>query len=152
MGLITKVIEYALIICMSSIIIVLSINVFLRYVFSHPFSWAEEVTVLLLIWVTFLAAAILQKRDEHVSITYIFDILPARVKRIILVFGNLCACVVLTVFLLSSINLMKVQAKTFTPALRLPMTYSALAVFVGLAAMLIYTIDLMIKVIKNKHN
>jgi len=142
---ITKILEYGLIVSMIFMILLLSVNVALRYLFSYPLSWAEEISVILLIWVTFFASGILQKRDEHVKVTYIYDALPTKIKRVFLVVGNICTCSVLIIFLISSIKLIKVQARTFTPALGLPMSICAVAVLIGIAAMMIYTINFMIK-------
>lgn len=52
----TKGLEYVTILSMVGITILLLVNVFLRYLFSRPFSWAEEISVLLIVWVVLLGA------------------------------------------------------------------------------------------------
>ena len=149
-GFMTKLLEYATILSMSTIVLVLSINVFLRYVMHHPFPWAEEISILMMMWVIFLGGGLLQKRDEHVAITYVFDLFSAKWKNMMIIFGNFSICLVLVIHLLSSLKLLKLQMRTFTPSLRLPMTYFALAALVGVVAMLLYTIDSMTKNLKNR--
>lgn len=148
-NLITKILEYAIFATTAAAVIILAINVFLRYALNRPFSWAEEVSVLLMIWFTFFAASLLQKNEEHVSVTYVFDHLPTKIKKIITIFGSFCVCSVLMIHFLSSLNLVKLQIKTFTPALRVSMKYFSLPILISMAVMLIYTIDSTIKKFKN---
>lgn len=148
----TKVLEYLIILSMIGIIIILSLDVFLRYFFSRPFSWGEEVSILLMIWVTFLTASILQKEGGHVSIGYVFGLFPTKLKMIVTGFGNLCICLVLVIHLISSINLVKLQSGTFSPALRFPMNLFSISVLIGIASMLIFTVDSVIKQFKNNNS
>lgn len=60
-GFMTKLLEYATILSMSTIVLVLSINVFLRYVMHHPFPWAEEISILMMMWVIFLGEGYYKK-------------------------------------------------------------------------------------------
>jgi len=53
-------------------------NIFMRYVFSAPLAWTEEILQLLLVWATFLGASALVRRKEHVFISFVTDKLPPR--------------------------------------------------------------------------
>ncbi len=150
--LVTKGLEYITILSMACITILLLVNVFLRYLFGHPFPWAEEISVLLIVWVVFLGAGLVQKKDGHVAISYIFDLFPAQWKTMVLIFGNLCICGVLVVHLLSSINLLKLQMKGTMISVNISSAFFALAVLVGIAAMLLFTIDFTMKGFKNRNS
>jgi len=130
-----KGMEIILSIVMILIVAILSTNVFLRYVFGKPFSWAEEVAVILIIWLTFIAAAFLQMRNEHVKITYIYDSLPKKLKNIVLWIGNAAILGVLGIHLIAAVMLVKIQCKSFTPALGLPMSCCSAALLIGIAIM-----------------
>lgn len=145
---VTKGLEYGTILSMAGITIILSVNVFLRYLFSRPFSWAEEISVLLIVWVVLLGAGLVQKKDEHVAITYVFDLFPVKWKTITLIFVNLCICLVLAVHLLSGINLLKLQLKASMISVNLSSAFFALAVLVGMAGMLLFTADLIVRGLK----
>jgi TRAP-type C4-dicarboxylate transport system permease small subunit len=137
---------------MAGITIILSVNVILRYLFSRPFHWAEEISVLLIVWAVFLGAGLVQKKDEHVAITYLFDLFPSKLKNITLIFGNLCMCTVLVVHLLSGINLLKLQMKASMISVNMSSAFFALAVLVGIAAMLLFTIDSAMKGFKKRNS
>lgn len=47
--------------------ILMSVQVFMRYVFSLPFIGIEEVTILLAQWVYFVGAALASSRSAHIS-------------------------------------------------------------------------------------
>lgn len=137
---ITLLLEYAVFLALFGIVIILSINVFLRYIVHRPFSWAEELSILFLVWIVLLGAGLVQKKDEHVAITYLFDVFSPKVKKIFLFFANLCITLVLIIHLISGWNLVKLQMKSSMLGMNLPMGLFALGVLVGVVGMLIYTV------------
>jgi TRAP-type C4-dicarboxylate transport system permease small subunit len=52
-----------------------------RYGFGQAVSWTEEVPRYLLIWISFLAAAVCVLRREHVGFDVLFNALPKPVRR-----------------------------------------------------------------------
>ena len=58
-------------------------QVTLRYTLSQGFSWAEEVTVFLMAWMTFRGSAIAVKQAEHIKIDMVVDKLPEILRRIV---------------------------------------------------------------------
>ena len=150
--MVTRGLEYVTILSMACITILLLVNVFLRYLFGRPFPWAEEISVLLVVWVVFLGAGLVQKKDGHVAISYIFDLFSRKWRAITLFFGNLCICGVLVVHLLSSINLLKLQMKGTMISVNISSAFFALAVLVGIAAMLLFSINLTMKGFRNRNS
>jgi TRAP-type C4-dicarboxylate transport system permease small subunit len=53
-------------------------NVFCRYLLNFSIYWADEVSLVLLIWFTFIALAIGVRKKVHVAIEFILDFLPAK--------------------------------------------------------------------------
>jgi TRAP-type C4-dicarboxylate transport system permease small subunit len=49
------------------------IQVVLRYVFKNPFSWAEEVTLAMLIWFGYITIALVVREDEHMAIGFLYN-------------------------------------------------------------------------------
>ena len=54
-----------------------------RYGFGQAVSWTEEVPRYLLIWISFLGAAVGVLRREHVGFDVLFNALPERVRRVL---------------------------------------------------------------------
>jgi TRAP-type C4-dicarboxylate transport system permease small subunit len=61
--------------------VVMLAQVVARFVFAAPFSWAEELAVLLFAWITFIGAAAVQRNDSHLSIDTLRGRLPPRARR-----------------------------------------------------------------------
>jgi len=72
------------------------INVISRYVFSKPFSWGEEVSVLTLVWMVFLSQGILERNNDQLRLTIIYRLIGIKVQSILNIIRS-----VVTVFLSS---------------------------------------------------
>ena len=55
-------------------------NVICRYFFNSAKGWAEELSVMLLIWATFMGVAACYKRNLHVGMDFLIVRLPKRVR------------------------------------------------------------------------
>jgi TRAP-type transport system small permease protein len=62
---------------LASIIVVMFLEVVLRYLFKAPFLWTDEYTRLALIWMTFLGVIVAVKRGSHITV----DVLVLRFSR-----------------------------------------------------------------------
>jgi len=61
----------------------LLVNVLMRYAFSAPIYYAEELSVYILIWMSFLAIAATIARREMIALTFVVDVLPLGPRRLI---------------------------------------------------------------------
>ncbi len=71
----------AALVCHALLVVITGVTVlqvFLRFVLNRPTSWSEEIALLCLIWFGLLAVAVGIRRHEHVAITFLRDLLPAR--------------------------------------------------------------------------
>ncbi len=68
-------------ISMFGMMAIVFLNVILRYVFSAPWYWTEEVTELMLIFFTFFAAAELLRTRRHIKLTLLFDRFSKRTRK-----------------------------------------------------------------------
>lgn len=63
-------------ICIIGITLIIPWGVFTRYVLSAASSWPEPLAVLMLIWFTFIAAALCYRENLHISVNLVPDLLP----------------------------------------------------------------------------
>ncbi len=64
------------------------INVVARYVFDASFTWATELTIYLFLWSVFFAAAYCFKKDAHIAVTIVLDLMPDRVAKVMLIISH----------------------------------------------------------------
>lgn len=66
----------------------------LRYVFDRPVAWADELNIILLLWVMFLGGAFVLRDNEHVAFDIVWNAARPPVRRVMgivaaLAFGGL---------------------------------------------------------------
>jgi len=64
------------------------VNVVARFVFDASLTWAAELTVFLFLWSAFFGAAYCFKKDAHIAITIVLDILPSRIAKFFLIVSH----------------------------------------------------------------
>lgn len=67
-----KIVEFASALCLCGQVVIISIAVIGRYVFSYTPTWSEEIARVLMVWMSFLTASMAIKDDTHVRIS-VFD-------------------------------------------------------------------------------
>ena len=58
--------------------LVLFVNVVLRYVLLAPISWAEEISIYLVIWIVFVGGSVLIRTGGHITVDLLPRALPPR--------------------------------------------------------------------------
>ncbi len=124
---------------------VVFIQVIARYIFNAPPSWSEEIARYLQVWLVMLASAICMQRGQHITITYITDLLPAYLERALGVLMNLVVIVYLLIVVRYSGELMKAASLQRTPATNLPMLAVYLSVLVGTILILIESVVTLVR-------
>jgi C4-dicarboxylate transporter, DctQ subunit len=66
-------------------------NTLLRYLFSYSPEWMEELVIYLIIWSAFVIASTLVEEQRHVGATFLVDLLPPAVRRVVEVVTSLLA-------------------------------------------------------------
>lgn len=66
---------------------VLSSGVFARYVLNRPLIWSDELASALFLWLAMLGSVVALGRGEHIRLTVVVSILPARLGPWLEAFG-----------------------------------------------------------------
>lgn len=70
-------------------------NVVARYAFDASLVWATELTIFLFLWSAFFGAAYCFKKDAHIAVTVILDIVPSRIAKMMLLMSHLVTIIFL---------------------------------------------------------
>jgi len=63
-------------------------NVVARYAFDSSLVWATEMTIFLFLWSAFFGAAYCFKKDAHIAVTIVLDIMPSKIAKIMLLVSH----------------------------------------------------------------
>lgn len=132
-NLLTKIEEFILSYSIIVMAIILIGNVIARAVFSHSWTFAEEVGQALVLIVTFVGIGYGAKKGRHISMSAFFDLLPEKIQKIFMyIISSVTAISMFVLAYLSIQYVIKVQQLgRVSPALRIPMYLIYIFVPVG---------------------
>ncbi|WP_320130564.1 TRAP transporter small permease [uncultured Sphaerochaeta sp.] len=98
------------------------LGVVMRYIFSNPFVWQEELQISLFLWVAFFGSSAAFRTKGHVEISMVFDRFPKRVQRVLSVLIYCVVAISLIFLMLKSSDMVKMFFETTksTPVLSIP--------------------------------
>lgn len=114
--------EIFLVLCIFVMVVVIFLQVVMRYGFNNSLSWTEELARFLFVWASWIGISFAQKKGEHIKITLINDKFKGKAKTIVLILGNLFTLAILAVLLYKGIEITGKVADmaSVTSALKIP--------------------------------
>lgn len=101
-------------------VIVISINVFMRYVLNSGLRWSEEIALVLVVWFTFISMAMGVKNHLHIHLNLLPTNLPPKLDKLLLKFENVLMLFCGIVFLIYGTILTQFTMKSILPGTGLP--------------------------------
>ncbi len=126
---------------LGSLVVIMFIQVFFRYVLNNSLSWSEELAKYLFVWMTFLGAALCLRDKAHIGVDYFLSLLPVQIQQAVQRFNLVLISVFSGVVAVTGFAWVVRIRGTETPALGWPLNtvfYGALPV--GSVLMLFYGI------------
>ena len=122
------------------VMILMSLQVFCRYVLNHSLSWPDEMAGILLAILSFAGAAVGVPHKDHIGFTVILEKCSERWRIVLKTFSDLIALSLLGVVFVFSIPLI-LRTWGQTPlAVPIPRGLLYLLMWISVAAMIYYTI------------
>lgn len=140
--------KYLAMVLMFSMMTVMALAVFFRYFLNSPLSWAGEVAIFLLTWISFIGGSLGLKYKTQASVTILLDIIPRRMKKYMEITGYLLILVFLAILLYYS-YLWVFSSTVFSQksnSLQIPMWIPYSAVPLGLSFATIHILSNLINV------
>jgi TRAP-type C4-dicarboxylate transport system permease small subunit len=133
--------EFALVVFLSAMTLVVFLEILFRYVFHLPLFWTEEFARYCLVWSSLLGATIAFKRGEHIAVTFFLDRFPPRSRRVLMFAAEMSVAALLAVILWGGIHLIMVTSRQLSPALRISMAVPYSALPIAAAVMLVHALN-----------
>jgi TRAP-type C4-dicarboxylate transport system permease small subunit len=134
----TQFVEWTLVALSILIFVVVFLQVLFRYLLRQPLFWSEELPRYLLIWMTFLAAALAQKHDAHINITLCLAPLSTRARQALKILTDAVILAFFWILIYSGSLVTNITAHHRSTALQLPMGLVYAALPVGAILMSLY--------------
>ncbi|HHX36884.1 MAG TPA: TRAP transporter small permease [Clostridiaceae bacterium] len=131
-------------------ILMVSVNVFARYIFNKSFSFTEELAYLGFSYSVFFGACILYRKHAMISIDIIVDRLPKKAKNIVNTITFFLLAIVCAVMIYYSTKLAIEGWVRPTAALRIPYTFVDLSAVFAFIIMTGYSIEFAIQSLRGK--
>ncbi len=139
--------EFLMMVFLCLMVIIMGLQVFMRYVLNNSLSWPEEITRYFFIWYIFLGMSYCIREDRHIKVDIVTNLLPNKIKRILAIITDILFIIFCIYLLQKGIPIIQrlISTKQSSPALRLPMYLVYLALPVGLFLTIIRIIEKLIR-------
>lgn len=135
--------EVLMVVCMT-FMGVMTLTVFAmvvtRYSIGFVFSWSEELTLLLMVWLSLLGAVVVLRRREHIRLSFFFDRLPRKLRDGVDLVFNLLSISYLAVLSKYSFHTAMNNLDVRSPTLGLPLFFAYGAVMVSSGLMVFFSL------------
>ncbi len=135
----TTAVRWVVIVMMALMTAVVFSQVLARYFFNFSLSWSEEVARFAFVWLSFMGAAILVRRDEHIRVTMVVDALPTSVWAVTRALEYAGVLICLYFFVSGGLSLTAAEWSQLAPATQIPMGWIYLIIPVASGLMLLWT-------------
>ena len=137
LDILEKIQKVILTVSVPAMVLIMFYQVVMRYVFHNSPAWSEELVRYLFIFNVMMAAAIAVRRNSHLQIDILLNILKPHVRRIF----TICATTVGLVFLVY----LFILSPNTSAGLGLPMSIPYTCVPIGTALMVLTSVEVILK-------
>jgi TRAP-type C4-dicarboxylate transport system permease small subunit len=128
--------------CMAGMIVLVCINVFLRYLFGRPLYWGDEIMIYLMILTVFLGFGHMLIENRHVRMTALVERTTVRTQNILWVFTSLLSIGYFIFLLAAAVYMTKDSFQTgfFSTVTGLPIGPWQVVICIGLGILVMASV------------
>jgi TRAP-type C4-dicarboxylate transport system permease small subunit len=149
-----KVASIMLIVVLTTSVVLIAMQVFLRYVVAHPFSWTEEIARFLYIWSVFLGASLALRKYELIAVDFFVQRLSEPARKSLQVISSLLSIFFITILTRYGILLLNIAktTKTISSGAQIPMYFVYILFPISGVMMLIFSVTCLIETLIIRKN
>lgn len=143
-----RLLETALIIAVTALVLVVLWGVFTRYVMDEQAKWSEELARFLLIWISLLGGAVAFGEKAHLGVDFFVGKLDRSAQKYITIFGQLIVLFfAIAIFVIGGTRVVAIQLNIgqATPALGWAMGYVYLPIPIAGVFITLFTLEQMLE-------
>ncbi|HOV38304.1 MAG TPA: TRAP transporter small permease [Spirochaetales bacterium] len=143
-GTIEKMTDYICLFLMSVAFLITFFHIIGRYILKTPIFFSEELARYCFVWTCMLGAAIVNRKDEHTSVTYFVGLLPKKFQGVLYILREILIIVLLVALIYHGIVLSIKMRTVRTAAMGLSWALIYISLPVGSMLMILSTIKLIL--------
>ena len=132
-------------------VVLVNVNVLMRYILNAPLQWSEELVTSLFVWTVFIGSAYAYRKHSHLGVDIVVNLLRGKSKATVLMVVAVLELLVLIMLTYVSgeyaFHLLFNPAGKFKPVLtdvlRIPKFYTGVAVPIGFGVSVLYSVYFM---------
>lgn len=132
-------------------VIVMVYQVILRYCFSSANSWSEELARYLFIYDVMMAAAIATRKNSHLQVDFLINMLKPKVKAIFTIGATFVGIVFLGFLFKYSLTLCQTAANNISAGLKISMSIPYACMPIGAVLMIMTSLEVILKNVDQIH-
>ena len=140
--LLDRLIEAACAIAVVALTVIVSLQVFNRFVLKAPLAWSEDLAMLLFQWVVFLGASLGVKRMRHFGIELVVRKFPVRMRHWVELATPVVMAIVALVMIVQGWTLLSFNRTRTFPTMDLTYTWAFLPIPLAGVLILIYLVQM----------
>jgi TRAP-type C4-dicarboxylate transport system permease small subunit len=144
-----NILKYVLAALLIGMVAIIFLQILTRYVFQSPLSWSEEVARYLFIFVTYLGVSRAIGTGGHIAMDILTSNLKPRAHSLVNLIIDLIVAFYFAFLIYTSMLLLPIIARQFTPALNISYVFIYIAIPLGSLISIIYLLDKTIGDVKN---
>lgn len=144
-NVINKIARYFILICIGTMVPIVIIQIFRRYLFGSSFPWVEELARYLFIWATFIGSAIAIREKGHVAIEALINLLPESIRRKVKILVEISMAGLFLLFIVTGTKQVTLAWTQWASSIQISMGWVYLSLPVSGAIMFYHTIVSMLK-------
>lgn len=137
--LIDAIVQRAAFAALAGMIAVITLQIVSR-VFFNAVSWSEELARYLLVWTSFLGAAMAWQRGRHITVDFVVDALPGRLRLAVRAMAIVVSIAFFALVIHYGIRFMQMQSFQVSASLRIPIRYVFAVIPLTAVLMLYYSV------------
>ena len=145
-----RVLEKLCVAILGGIVVLLTLQIFTRYVARGSLLWAGEMAQWLFVWMTFLAAALVFKEKGHIVIDIVYDLLPDKFKKILSVVTAVIIHTFLCLLLYHAVPVVRAYSNQTATSVEVSKSFLFVSLPVGIMLMLGFSLFSLINRIRKK--
>ncbi len=148
--ILSRVVEGLIILSASVILIIVTIEVGLRYIFGLSLIFTEELSRYLMVWVVFLGGAIAIRDGSHITISVFVVRLNTKMRQIVQTVAHALTLAFLVVITIEGIRILPRQLYQMCITIDISLFYFYLAIPTGSILMIIFLLPYIKKTFRQK--